>query len=259
MVMEIGGLRGLRWPASAGQAPRGFAGTRWTSTVPWPFGPAPGAGMAGLGLIETKTQRDPIGPNQDPAVEVRAYVMSRDGVLGPAFDQALLPVLAGLGYETSAPTMKNYPLTPSWITDPNDQELFEAKVLNDTAGPFKGEAVGVKAGGPLTEADNADLPRVGTVWNVSAKPRDKVFNDGKLGVLLDALRKAKRPIATDVVDLQLRIFGVPKEAVLPKPTPVDEPKPLPPLLSAGVGIGAVLVAFNLLTTHSGSERIKEGW
>jgi len=237
----------------------GLGGTKWTSTVPWPFARAPGAGMAGLGIIETKTQRDPIGPNQDPAVEVRAFVMAKSPVLGPAFDSALLPALRRLGYVTSAPTMKAYPLVGAWQTDPNDRELFEAKVVNDAAGPFKGETLGLKAGSPITAADNAELATVGTAWLVAAKPTDGVFNDGKLGILLDALRKAKQPISPESVQLQLRIFGVPKVPVptpasIPKPAPVEEQKSMPPMLSAGIGIGVLLVAFNMLSPHVGSER-----
>jgi hypothetical protein len=61
MAMEIGTDR---WANTRPQPGGGLASTRWTSTVPTPFGPAPGGGRLG-GMFESGFAADPV-----PALQV---------------------------------------------------------------------------------------------------------------------------------------------------------------------------------------------
>jgi hypothetical protein len=238
---------------------------RWTSTVPHPFAPAPGAGM---GVINTKTQRGDIGPDQLPVIELRTYVMRRGPVAAPVFDASMLPLLEQIGYQAGESRVDTFPLTVTWSPDPSEKELWEAKVSNK-AGPFSGEVVDILAGSPTPE-DSRGFPTVGTVWTVNLRPRDGVFNDGKLAILNDTIRNARRGLkaqlglGTASTKHGMRVFGERKprkkagptpRPPVPKPKPAKPVKPAAPMLKAGAGIGIFLIAYNMLTSQVGSVRI----
>ena len=78
MVMENEGLASTDWtstvPHPFGPAPGGgtggLASTRWTSTVPTPFGPAPGGGRMG-GMYESGFAAERVGQGIDPDYLIR--------------------------------------------------------------------------------------------------------------------------------------------------------------------------------------------
>jgi hypothetical protein len=287
MVMEVGGaVAGTRWSSTSARPFRrapggGLASTSWTSTSAHPFGPAPGAGT-GLGYTsgfaaqrapETaisfddekviteraiEVRREQLRSGEIPSMVLRLRFTDRGSVSKGILDAQVKGLFKKAAYKTSRATSFK-PVNVQWRWEQigseatGDRPLFVPVVA---AGPY----AGLRYAGPafpesLYEPDAetlAKLPNQIWVYTVAVTSANNAMSDADGAQALTILKQAIVNLeATNSYQVPLAVVrGCPIGTFEPVPRPVP-----PPILKTGIATLALLVAYNMVASHVGSERL----
>lgn len=277
MSMELGSTKWTsNTPHPFSRAPgAGLGSTRWTSTVPTPFGPAPGGGMGG-GMFESgfavteqridmdaerilakgpfTVKKEEIQPGDIPSMVVRFQYTDRGSLTKPQLDMKVKAFLKKAGYKVSeASSFKPVNVTWKWgtmgVEATGDVPLYVPVVA--TPAPYEGlRYAGAVFGAPLYAPDAKALePMPNQIWvyTVAITSSADTMTDGEAAQALTLLKQAMinmspaNAYATVIVTLRgcpLSVFGQ---------------KPGITLAKAGWSSLLLVVAYNMVTMHVGSE------
>jgi hypothetical protein len=277
----------------------GLGSTRWTSTVPTPFGPAPGGGSFGgvynsgfaatrngevlqtesgqSAYVEMEAERisakgpftvieGPKVAGEVPSIVVNMRFTERGSLTQEALDKNVLDLLRTAGFRTSKKsTLKSVAVRWTWgrigAEAAGDVPFYAPEVAD---GPYKGlRYAGPKLTGPgFYEPEPrvlSSMPPTIWVYSLAATSAHSTMSDGEAAQALTVLKQALILIANSATGAQL---GVPGTIITRRTCPtivftgaVD--KPLPKPVQAGVTAAwsalLLLVAYNMVASHVGSE------
>lgn len=164
-----------------------FESTKWTSTNPAPFAPAPGAGYEGLSLLNaipdisyitfddtqvvTKgiyvVRKKPVAPGGIPATFVQMYLTDRGAINQAQLDQAVFTPIRNKGFVMNVGGSEFKPLPVTWQFQKfKNTNFYEAVVVTPTY--LKGLSYGGSAISALERSDPSFSP---SAANLSRLPK----------------------------------------------------------------------------------------
>jgi hypothetical protein len=282
MVMEIGGAVG------------GFESTRWTSTAATPFGPAPGAGR-GLGYTSgfhaapvnpNAIQMDPLlvlgkGPftvkrepflaGETPSMVVRFIFTDRGATTQGVLDASVKAFLKNAGFKASkATSFKPESVTWRWQIDPGGTFYY---AIVQTPEKWKGMryAGGAVGSGPVYEPSAALMAKLPTqlwVYTVAFTSGQSTMSDSDGARAITLLKQAMVNMADAKMQSYAHVHVVVRSCpgslfengdkpvpVPPVPIPPVPPVPIPPIAKTGLTMLGLLIAYNMISPHIGSESL----
>lgn len=282
MVMEF---ESARWTDNGPQPFRtapggGLAATRWTSTVPTPFGPAPGGGRLG-GMFESGFAAEaavPVGPNpgivmdpikiigkgpftvkrepvqsgQIPSMVVRMRYTDRGSLTQGTLDAQVKALLKRANFKVSiASSFK--PLDVTWRYEHDATDDFYFPVIQTPTALLGMRYSGNAARLPVYSADPntlAKMPNQIWVYTMAITSGDNTMSDGEAAQALTLLKQAMVNMANthSYANVELTLRGCPPALF---EAPVKPPLPAP--IKASASALLLLVAYNMLSPHIGSE------
>ena len=277
MPMELGAAKWTsNTPHPFSKAPgAGLGSTRWTSTVPTPFGPAPGGGMGG-GMFESgfaaqpqsidmdaerilakgpfSVKKEEVTPGDIPSMVIRFRYTDRGSLTKAQLDTNVKAFLKKAGYKVSkASSFKPVNVTWKWgtigVEASGDVPLYVPVVA--TPPPYEGlRYAGSVFGAPLYAPDAKALsPMPNQIWvyTVAITSAADTMTDGESAQALTLLKQAMINMApaNAYATVLATLRGCPRD--------VFGKKPEVTLAKAGWSTLLLVVAYNMVTMHVGSE------
>lgn len=278
MVMEIGTL----------------GSTRWTDNSPRPFARSPGAGMGAFATPRRKVHpgfsglhesgfaaedavpagtptitMDPtlvlgtgpftvikqtVGAGQIPSLLIKFYYTDRGALTQDMLDQQVKAFVKAAGFKVSRAT-SFVPMAVNWKWEHDTQADFYYPVVSSPAAitgmKYSGNAVQL----PVYTADAsvlAKLPNSIYVYTLAVTSGNNTMTDGEAAQVLTLLKQAMVNMASanGYANVNLILLGSPPEVFEEPSKPV-----IATVISAGASGLLLVVAWNLLSAHIGSEHI----
>ncbi len=202
--------------------PRGLASTQWTSTSARPFGPAPGAGVAGLesgfAAQEVKpfafdderirvdqafsVKKQPVAANEIPSMVIRFLFTDRGSITKGAMDKQVSALLKKAGYRVSIKSSFK-PVTVRWKWGTIGKEaagdtLLYVPVVAEPAAYAGLRYASSSHDEPLYAPDDKKLSQVPTqiwVYTMAVTSASSSMTDGEAAQVLTLLKLARVNIA----------------------------------------------------------------
>lgn len=255
--------------------------TRWTSNTPHPFSRSPGAGGRSLrGLHESgfaaetlpastvlpdihvipkqwpfAVKQEPVGAGMIPSIVIRMRYTDRGTLTQAVLDKNIYQYLEKNGFKVSAATsFKPVRVTWKWMHDTQADFYYPVVATPvELAGlRYAGNAVTL----PVYSADPkviAKLPSEIYVYTMAATtpaPGGGTMTDAEAARVLSFVRQAMMDMASagGYAHVLFTTRGCPCEVF-------GSCQPVPPIVVAGFSSLLLLVAYNMVAPHIGSERL----
>ena len=285
MVMELGTAR---WsstrPQPFGPAPGGgLASTRWSSTSAHPFGPAPGAGR-GLGTLTSgfaaervadpsismeperiiskgpfTVKQKPVGVGEIPSLVIRMRYTDRGSLTKSQLDANVKALIKKAGYKVSkASSFRPVDVTWRWDTigkEASGDVPIYVPVVSTPAALTDVRYAGGAYPESLYEPSSqilAKIPGQVFIYTLAVTSGRNTMADGEAAQVLTLLKQAMVNMAStnSFANVLITLQGCPASVFGP-----SAKKKLPPVAKAGWSALVLLVAYNMVMPHVGSEVI----